>query len=76
MVYLNGEKVEEREIKPEKHMFIGMFRNPIPPYATGGYVSICRYIVVVQLRQRYRKNKGIKKCVIIFLLKRQNMDCF
>lgn len=41
MVYLDGKEVENNMIMPEKHKFIGAFRNP-NPYPPGKYdVFVC-----------------------------------
>jgi len=44
MTLLNGKHVDPKEIDPAKHKFIGLFREPTPPYRRPGEtweVMIC-----------------------------------
>ena len=40
MIFLNGRMVDKYEVDPEKHRFIGMFRQPQPPGSCGANI-IC-----------------------------------
>lgn len=40
-VYLNGQMVEDDEVTPGKHAFVGTFRSPHPPQPRGAFVIVC-----------------------------------